>query len=275
MKKIDESAINGTVGMPIKSGVLQHLQDAIQDATLLSYVANLGLGINPANPAPTLPTILWKVYDTSGGGTFNCTDGILMYQGELFYLPATTFAITATPVVCLDIQYNNLAANADPVLFTDSFSRRVLQTRQLSVVDGSSATSGYICDFSSLVVLPYEQGVEYDQSNSVTIGVGGVSTLISTLTLNTRNAVTIIQGFVNVFKAGGTGVNVYIEVKKNGTIINFGQLPSFAQPSAVTTIPFTFIENVRRNDVLQLTMYSGGTPITVYAYNFTAIQTRA
>jgi len=125
MKKIDESAINGTVGMPIKSGVLQHLQDAIQDAALLSYVANLGLGINPANPAPILPTILWKCYDTSGGGTFNCTDGILMYQGELFYLPATTFAITATPVVCLDIQYNNLAANADHVLFTDGNSRNV------------------------------------------------------------------------------------------------------------------------------------------------------
>ncbi len=274
MKKIDESAINGTVGMPIKSGVLQHLQDAVKDTSLLGYIASLGLGLSYTSPSNTYPTILKGVYDTSGGGTFTCSNGILMYQGELFYLPDTTFTITATPVVCLDIQYNNLSANADPVLFTDGNSRNVLQTRQLSVVDGSSSSSGYICDFSSLIILPYEQGLEYDQANNTTITVTTSSTTIASVQINTHNAVSIIQGFVNVYKTAGSGVTVNIEIKKNGTLVGFGVMPSYAQPAAVTTIPFTIINNIDRNDIIELSMYTATGNVLVSAYNLTIMQIR-
>lgn len=275
MKKIDESAISGTVGMPIKSGVLQHLQDATQDAALLSYIAALGLGIGYSNPSNTTPTILKGVYDGSGGGTFSCSDGILMYQGELFYLPATTFAITATPVVCLDIQYNNLAANADPVLFTDGNSRKVLQTRQLSVVDGSSSTSGYICDFSSLIVLPYEQNTDYVYDSTTTVITAATTTTIAQYTSRTGNNKSLISFTANILN-GSTAQQIIFYIHRNGSSIGtINTISELFDANGLRIISFTIPTLILRNDIIEIKAFAATTSFTIDGVTLQIIQNRS
>ena len=150
MKKIDESAINSQIGMLSPGGLLQFLQDAIKDNTLNII---LGLTQNITSSSTGVVYVLNGAVNLSAipSTQWSSDEGVAFYNNELFYIQLSILTTLVNhAVVVLDTSFNNISANADPVLFTDSVSRNVLQTRTLKIVDGTSATAGYICDASAM-----------------------------------------------------------------------------------------------------------------------------
>jgi len=76
--------------------------------------------------------------------------GVAYYNGEMFFLDATTFVAAATAVVVINTTYNS-GADGDPFTFTDGSSHNVLEIRRMSVVDGSGATPGFVANYADVV----------------------------------------------------------------------------------------------------------------------------
>jgi hypothetical protein len=185
----------------------------------------------------------------------------------------TTFNVSATPVVVLQTLYSNTGANADPITFTDSNAYNVLQTRRLAVVDGSSATSGYICDFSSLITLPYEQGVYYDQnSTTVSIPIITSNTILSTIPVYTKNSKSKISGFVTCALSAGAPFLVFVGVYVNGVLASIGEFQHYLHVPSVSSVPFDFILPLSRMDVVTLEIRATNTGANIINYSMNIIQ---
>jgi hypothetical protein len=270
MKKIDESAISGTVGMPIKSGVLSFLQDAYRDMGEMLMVVYSAANLYP--DTANTPYILRGVYQTVSGSNYSSTAGFVRYNGELFYVPATSFVFGLTPVLCISVANNNIAANADPVLFTDGNSRNVLQTRTMQVVDGSSATAGYVAAIASVGILP-EQNCMYDFSQTVTPYT--TSTVFSTITANTYHPHTNII-VTAVFNSSDSTHVHSLQIQKNGTFIGQGASIAWVTCSAngLTMVQAQTVTTVNRGDVItcKINPYPGST-VNIVSYTVSVIQT--
>jgi len=274
MKKIDESAISATVGMPIKSGVLQFLQSESQDATELLMDILLGRTNGYPDTANT-PYILQGLQNsTSGSGVFTSDAGFIKYNGELFYVPNSSFTPTNHPVVVLVTSFNNTGANSDPVLFTDGTSRNVLQTRTMAVVDGTSATAGYIADLSSITVIN-EFNVVNDISNTSIAYT--TSTVFSTIIMPTTN--TYSQILVTAVFDSNDSTHVHsLQILKNGVVITTGVGTAYVTCSAngATMVNAQVTTVIYRNDVItcKINPHSGST-VNIDSYCVTVIQMRA
>ena len=269
MKKIDESAINSQTGMLNPGGVLQFLQDTIKDTVemALDVAVNNLFYPNTAN----IPYILKGVLQTVSGSSYSSTSGIIQYNGELFYVPATSFTFSNIPVLCFNTQYNNIAANADPVLFTDSISRNVLQTRTMQIVDGTSGTAGYISPIASVYIVN-ENNTNFDYSYTSTPYT--TSTVFSTLTMNTCNSLTHI--FVTaVFNSTDTTHVHSLQILKNGTVITTGVGTAYVTCSAngTTNINAQVITQINRGDIItcKINPHSGST-VNIDSYAVSVIQ---
>jgi hypothetical protein len=260
MKKIDESAINSQTGMLSPSGVLQFLQDESKDAAELLTNAMVGDSYVYPDLANTA-VVIQGCNQYTAGGAFNAKEGIIKYNGELFYVPVTHITtLVNTPVVVLVTSYNNVAANADPILFTDGTSRNVLQTRTMQIVDGTSGTSGYICDFSALSIID-ECKLQYDLSSGSTT-INSISSLRQVTSVS-KNSQTLITAVVNASSATGNDLNVYIKV--NGTIQNNTAYATghLAASSALQTIYLQTVLSINRGDIIILEVNPNSTSTVI------------
>ena len=141
MKKIDTSAISTTTGMPIKSGTIDHLQNAYIEA-MSSIVTST---IVPAYQYSTnVGYKLWGCENTGSGSNYIIGQGAVFFNGEVFQVPAATFTISGTNVAVGSIQTTYFSAtNADPVTFTDSVNRNVHQIRQIVFAPGLSGSGAF------------------------------------------------------------------------------------------------------------------------------------
>jgi hypothetical protein len=137
MKKIDESAINSQTGMLSPSGVLQHLQNSYTD--LFGYLGAIIASNSGINGTGLF--IIDGVSPVLAAGTLTFGNGLIYYNGELFYIASGSVVITTTSVFTIQNNYFT-GANADPVLFTDGTSRNVLQIRTMTIRDSSSIPGG-------------------------------------------------------------------------------------------------------------------------------------
>jgi hypothetical protein len=272
MKKIDESAINSQTGMLSPSGVLQFLQDMTKDSILNSLIGN------------------WKNISTSSGGvivfngaaninfsspttTWRSFEGVALYNGELFYVPAANLGtFVNTPVVVLVTSFNNIAANADPVLFTDGTSRNVLQTRTMQIVDGTSATSGYICDASAL---SYSTNIDPTTASFIQNGSGATITTTSSIIGGggfelSRKGNAKITATMQLHVASGITENAQIKITKNGTAV-YTAIETLVASSGTfynTITIFSYLGQVNSTDLIDITLTSiSGNAITVSAVN--------
>lgn len=144
MKRLITTAISGSVGMPLKSGLLDHIQSAYFEA--IAEVGKCLIGF-------TYDTT--KVYILSGlvnSGTFpnyNITSGAVFFNGEVYLVPAASFTITNPNVAVGVITTSYFAGvNADPVQFTDGNPRNVCEIRRIIIQPGLSGSgSANFSDF--------------------------------------------------------------------------------------------------------------------------------
>ena len=79
MRKINTSNVNNTVGMPIKSGSIDHLQLAYQEA--LTALANSIIG---RLPDTSNCYVLYGCVNTGSGLNFIISAGAIYYNSEIY-----------------------------------------------------------------------------------------------------------------------------------------------------------------------------------------------
>ncbi len=132
--------------MPIKSGTLNHIQSAYQEAISAAIQGFIGQAYNPA-----AAYILNGCINTGSGGNYAISAGAVFYNGEVLLVPAASFAVSGSNVAVGVINTafdTNPADNADPVAFTDGSSYNVHQIRTVVFQPGLSGSGAF--DFSAL-----------------------------------------------------------------------------------------------------------------------------
>lgn len=137
MKRLDTTPITTGIGMPIKSGILDFLQDAHKE-TASDMVANM-LGFQP--DANTM-YILSGCVNSNTAPTYNVSAGVVFYNGEIYEVPAFNFTTTGSDLPYPNLVITQFTTNADPVNFTDGTPRNVCNIRKI-VVTATSTSTGY------------------------------------------------------------------------------------------------------------------------------------
>jgi hypothetical protein len=153
MKKIDLSNISTGVGMPIKSGVLSHLQSAYQEVIDAIVKGNIGGGYDP-----TKYYVLYGCVNSTTAPIYTVSAGAIFFNGEIYLVDAFTFTATGSNVAVGTITTSFFSGtNADPITFTDGIARNVLQIRKIVFAAAASASSDV--DFSGLI---YQSSTEFE-----------------------------------------------------------------------------------------------------------------
>lgn len=148
MRKLSVSNITDTVAMPIKSGTLEHLQLAYQEA--IAAVAQNLLGKSVDN---TKCYILYGCKNTGTGQSYIISAGALYYNGEVFLVDGVSFTAGSGKVAVAQIVTSQYITNADPVLFTNGIEYNVHNIRKIAIVEG--VTGAGVCDFSNFLETGY------------------------------------------------------------------------------------------------------------------------
>jgi hypothetical protein len=148
MKKIDLSFISTTAGLPVKSGVLAHLQESYQE--MMAGLARLMIG--PEYDATKI-YILRGCLNTGSGLTYVISDGVVFYAGEVYLVDAASFVSPGGQLAVgkLVVTFAT-GATGDPIQFTDGSSHSVLQIRKIAIssdVTGAGVTGNSNSDFAN------------------------------------------------------------------------------------------------------------------------------
>lgn len=136
MKKLDVSAVTSSIGLPVKSGSLSHVQAAYQEALGELAKAIAGTGYDP-----TKVYILNGCANTGSGSNYVISAGSVFFNGEVYLVDATSFTISG-PNVAVGLRTLTFftAANADPVQFTDGITRTIHQIWKIVPQSGLSGS---------------------------------------------------------------------------------------------------------------------------------------
>lgn len=141
MKKIDLSNITTAVGMPIKSGVLSHLQSAYEEILNALIATSL---INPLVIYGNGYYCLYGCINNGSGLNYDISNGAIYdtVLGEIFLVDRAIFTATGSDVAVGTITTSFFSGtNADPITFTDSIDRNVLQIRKIVFSAGASGSA--------------------------------------------------------------------------------------------------------------------------------------
>lgn len=248
MRKLDTSAVSTTVGMPIKGGILQHLQLAYQEA--LTAIANNLLGAK----SDSTSVFILSGCSLTGTGPYAISAGAVYYNGEVYLADATSgITLSGGQVIVGSLVTTQYLDNADPVLFTDGNARNVNNITKMVFAAGTSGSG--VVDFTNLKVcglgLKSELGgtlgssyvVKFDQDKNVDFTTASVS---STITFDFTNAV---KGCVVRLKfSWGSGLTLTVTAGSGQTVVlDSGDLTKCA--SNTNTLYFLYVgKNAAGND---------------------------
>lgn len=142
MRKLNVSDVTNSNGLPVKSGTLEHIQLAYQEA--VNAIARNLIGRDIDN---SRAYILYGLINTGTSSAMNVTTGALYYAGEVYLVDA--FTLTVAQAAVASIQTSFYQDNADPVTFTDGIQRNVHQIRKIVFSDGASGSG--LFDFNNMV----------------------------------------------------------------------------------------------------------------------------
>jgi hypothetical protein len=149
MRKLDTTPISPAAQFPVKSGTLDHLQDAYQEA-----INALAQSIIGSNYNAGAVYILFGCVNGAAAPAVNLSAGAVFYNGEVYLVPATNFFLGGGQVAIGNAQLAFNTTNADPVLFTDNVQRSVHQIRTMAISAGASGAgldlnNNHLPDFSA------------------------------------------------------------------------------------------------------------------------------
>lgn len=136
MRKLDVSAVTSSIGLPVKSGTLTHVQLAYMEA-----LGEIAKAVTGAAYDPTLVYILNGCVNTGSGSNYIISAGSVFFNGEVYLVDAASFTISG-PNVAVGVRAQTFftAANADPVQFTDGATRTIHQIWKIVAQAGLSGS---------------------------------------------------------------------------------------------------------------------------------------
>jgi len=128
MKRLNTSFITSGIGMPIKSGTLDFLQDAHKETASQIITSLMGYV-----PADNTVYILIGCINSDTSPTYNVSAGIVYYNGELYNVPAFNLTASGINLPYPSLLVTHYSTNADIVQFTDGVNRNVHDIRSFTV----------------------------------------------------------------------------------------------------------------------------------------------
>jgi hypothetical protein len=142
MRKLNTSAITTSIAMPVKSGTIEHIQNAYTEA-----IAEAVKGLAGSTYSAATMYILNGLVNSGTFPTYNITAGSVFYNGEVYLVDAASFTLAGAQVAVAKIVTTQFSGiNADAVQFTDGIGRNVHDIRkvQLSADLAGSGISNYV-----------------------------------------------------------------------------------------------------------------------------------
>jgi hypothetical protein len=142
MRKLNTSAITTSIAMPVKSGTLDHIQNAYTEAIAEAVKALAGSNYNGGTMY-----ILNGLINTGTFPNYNISAGSVFYNGEVYLVDAANFTLAGAQVaVCKIVTTQFTGVNADSVQFNDGVPRNVHDIRKVQVMAdlAGSGISNYV-----------------------------------------------------------------------------------------------------------------------------------
>lgn len=130
MRKLITSPITTSVAMPLKSGSLDHIQNAYTEV-----IAETVKGLVGASYSPGTMYILSGLVNSGVFPNFNISAGSVFYNDEVYLVDAANFNVSGSQVPVGKIVVTQFTGqNADSVLFNDGTPRNVHDIRKVQLV---------------------------------------------------------------------------------------------------------------------------------------------
>jgi len=142
MKRLNTSFITSGIGMPIKSGTLDFLQDAHKETASQIITSLMGYV-----PADNTMYILSGCINSDTSPTYNVSAGIVYYNGELYNVPAFNLTASGINLPYPSLLVTHYSTNADIVQFTDGVNRNVHDIRSFTVSLTDTSSFPYFGDW--------------------------------------------------------------------------------------------------------------------------------
>lgn len=250
MRKFDTSEITSTIAAPIKSGTIDHIQLAYQEA--LTALANAV--IRRVNDTTNV-YILYGCVNTGSGLNYIISAGALYYAGEVYLVDATTFTAAGGQTAVGNIVITQNTTNADPVTFSDSIARNVHNIRK--IVFASAVSGSGLSDFANLIPSPLVlQSIPIaTMPASVTVNFKGDQAIFYT---SATSSVTINFDFTNAVPGSvvrlkwtfGAGLTLTINTPGGATIIrDSGNLAAVASANNLLYFIYLGVNDAGNNEV--------------------------
>jgi hypothetical protein len=126
------------------SGVLDFLQGAYSET-----IAGLAKAFIGPSYDPTKAYIINGLRATSTGGGTSFTEGLVLFNNEVFYSPAQSVAPFIAPNVLIANIQPTFPVSGEPLTYQDGSTHNTCQRRWVDMASGASG-SGSIADYSSM-----------------------------------------------------------------------------------------------------------------------------
>ncbi len=202
MKKLSVVDITNSAQFFPKKGTLEFLQLAFREGFAAIVQAMIGPSYDPA--------LVYVLYGVANSGTYpayDITEGVVYYNGEIFYVDATTFSSVGSDVAVFKVIQTQYTVDADPVTFSDTTVHNIHNIRKIQVV--SDASGGGIADYSAAAVINF---VIPAQLNLTATGLSSIGGVYPNLVVNTPAPAPIGPQIVwhgRITSAGATITRLY------------------------------------------------------------------
>src|SRR5690349_10652979 len=98
MRNLDVSAVTNSIGLPVKSGTVIHMQNAYKEAIGEAIKGLIGPSYNPG-----VLYILQGMVNSGSGANYVIGNGSCFYNGEMYICDGATFTLTGSNVAVATI----------------------------------------------------------------------------------------------------------------------------------------------------------------------------
>lgn len=175
MKKLDVTPITNSAQFFPKKGTLEFLQLAFKEG-----FAGIVKGLIGNSYSATTVYVLYGCVNSGTYPAYNITDGVVFFNGEIYYVDATSYTATGSDVAVWGLVQTQYTTDADPCTFSDYTTHNIHNIRKLRTT-AAAAGSG-LFDYSTSVVLNFTVP---PQINLTATGLSSISGVYPNLVINT------------------------------------------------------------------------------------------
>lgn len=155
MKQLITSNVTSTVSMPLQGTTLQFLEDSRKELILALAKTIIG---DWSSYSTSTPYVLYGCRNSGSGSTYTISAGAILYNGEVFLVPAASFTTSGSNVAVVS-NVTTYLSGVDPVTFSDANTYNIHQDKTYAIVSASSGSGAF--NYADVVFLNTPTYVTY------------------------------------------------------------------------------------------------------------------